>query len=257
MLWIILLPFLLAQLFSVQKPASPKVPAPNAPIWSKKGTTFPLGCVDDFSGCQRLRISSPGGKSAVEVTYSTSSDYPNIETVSLRITTLGKYVGTISPLMGVDDEITWSPDSKCFFINANQNGYADEVVVVHCLDEPNFGPGDIAHYVVRDMVRSFPPCRAAGPTEVRDHCAEMAAQGDYIGVLGLDWIHGSSEIVVMADIPCSSSYGGIMCQVLGYEIAVPSGKILRRMEPKEFANRWQHSMVWKFHIPDPPEYKKN
>lgn len=47
-----------------------------------------------------------------------------------------------------------------------------------------------------------------------------------------------------------------MCQVLGYEIEVPSGRILRRMQPKEFARRWQHSMAWKFNDPGPPEFKK-
>jgi hypothetical protein len=71
----------------------------------------------------------------------------------------------------------------------------------------------------------------------------------------LDWIGDSSRMVVMTEIPCSSRFGGIMCQVLGYEIEVPSGKILRRMEPKDFARRWQHSMGWKFRIPDPPELK--
>ncbi len=50
--------------------------------------------------------------------------------------------------------------------------------------------------------------------------------------------------------------GGIDCQVLGYEIEVPSGKILRRMESKEFARRWQHSMAWKFEDPGPAEFKE-
>jgi hypothetical protein len=62
-------------------------------------------------------------------------------------------------------------------------------------------------------------------------------------------------MVVMTEIPCSSRFGGIMCQILGYEIEVPSGEILRRMEPKEFERRWQHSMAWKFWIPDPPELR--
>lgn len=226
----------------------------NSAIWAKKGTSFPVGCADDFSTCRPLTISSPDGKNAVEVTYDTAPDYPKTVTVSLKIATYEKCVGMVSALTGVDDEITWSPDSRCFFINSNYNDYADKIVSVHCLDEPKFGPGHITQQAERDMVRSFPPCRA---TYTLDNCAQMAADPDsYLGVVGLDWINGSSEIVVMAEVPCSSSMGGIMCQVLGYEIAVPSGKILRRMEPKEFAKRWQHSMAWKFRIPDPPEYKK-
>jgi hypothetical protein len=48
--------------------------------------------------------------------------------------------------------------------------------------------------------------------------------------------------------------GGIMCQVMGYEVSVPGGTIARRMEASEFARRWQPSMAWKFNIPDLPEY---
>ena len=50
--------------------------------------------------------------------------------------------------------------------------------------------------------------------------------------MGIDWIHGSSGVVVMAEVPCSTYMGGVMCQVLGYELSMPSGKIVRRMEPR-------------------------
>lgn len=261
MLWTILLPLLLTQHFSVQKSASPTAPAPNAPIWSKKGTTFPLNC-PPFTSCHPLRIASPDGTNTVEVTYQKSTDYSagdpfDYETASLRVNALRKYVGAVPPPdQAVEEEIVWSPDSKCFFINSDYNAYVDGIVDVHCLDEPNLGPGHVTWQAERDMTQSFPPCKA---TNIGDEqCAQMEADpASYLSVVGLDWIHGSSEVVVMAEVPCDTLWGGIMCQVLGYEIAVPSGKILRRMEPKELAERWQHSMAWKFHIPDPPEYKKN
>ena len=154
----------------------------------------------------------------------------------------------------VEGELTWSPDSQAFFVNGNNNGYGDEHVAVHRLDDPNLGPGNITGEVERDMARSFPPCRAKDPV---DSCAELATKPEnYIGVVGLDWIGNSSQIVVMAEVQCSSSMGGIMCQVLGYELEVPSGRILRRMEAKELAQRWQHSMAWEFHPPNPPAYSK-
>ena len=256
MLWAILLVFLLAQPFHIQKPASLVVPAPNAPRWSKKGTTFFFDCAISKS-CHPLRIASPDGKSAVEVTYPETTSYPNdLYLASLKVTTFGKYVGAVPPLdEAVEEEIVWAPDSKCFFRNSSYNGYADEIVDIHCLDEPNLGPGHITQQAQRDMARSFPPCKATLLTDTE--CARMEADPSYMSIVGLDWIHGSSEIVVMAEVPCDTAWGGIMCQVLGYEIAVPSGKILRRMEPKEFALRWQRSMAWKFHAPDPPRYKTN
>jgi len=187
----------------------------------------------------------------VEIRYDQPTpDYPEIEVASLRVTTLGKDVGEVEPVGSVESELTWSPDSKAFFINGNDNGYGDDHLAVHVLDDPHLGPGYITGEVEQDMVRSFPPCQANPPPIFYD-CAELAASHDYFGVVGVDWIDGSSKIVVMAQVICSSSMGGIMCQVLGYELEVPSGKISRRMEPKEFARRWQHSMAWKFENPDP------
>lgn len=225
----------------------------NKPTWAKKGTTFRVGCSRPFKECRPLRIPSPDGKSIVEISYNTTPDYPDIEVAVLRVTTLGKDVGEVEPVGSVESELTWSPDSKAFFINGNNNGNTDYHVAVHVLDDPHLGPGYIAREVEQDMVRSFPPCRAKDPI---DSCAKLeASPEDYIGTAGIDWLGNSSEMVVMAEVTCSSSVGGIMCQVLGYEVEVPSGKILRRMEPKAFARRWQHSMAWRFRDPGPPEFK--
>jgi hypothetical protein len=46
-----------------------------------------------------------------------------------------------------------------------------------------------------------------------------------------------------------------MCEVLGYELEVPRGKILRRMASKEFAKRWKHLTAWKFEDPGPAEFE--
>jgi hypothetical protein len=98
---------------------------------------------------------------------------------------------------------------------------------------------------------SFPPCKAYYHDQ--NLCKKIAANPEY-NMTGISWLNGSSAVVVMAEVPCSSNYGGIMCQVLGYEIAVPTGKILRRMSATEFKRDWQHSMAWDMRIPDPPKY---
>lgn len=72
---------------------------------------------------------------------------------------------------------------------------------------------------------------------------------------GLAWTGDSTAIVVMAEVPCSSSYGGIMCQVLGYELSAADGRVLRRLAAKELKNRWQDEMAWEMRIPEPPVYK--
>ena len=227
----------------------------NPPIWSKKAVSFRASCdADDRKQCKPLRIVSPDGKSAVVLSYNTLPDHPDIVSASLRVRTLGRDRGAVQPVASVEDEITWSPDSKAFFINGNENANGWDLLAVHRLDDPQLGPGYVAREVKQDTFRSFPPCQA-NPSTI-DDCSELGTEPyDYIGVVGLDWVGDSSRMVVMTETPCSSRFGGITCQVLGYEIEVPSGKILRRMEPKEFARRWRHSMAWKFQIPDPPEFK--
>jgi hypothetical protein len=188
---------------------SPGEPAANKPIWSKKGTTFPVGCnTPPFNACRFLRIPSPNAKSVVEISYDKpTADYPDIEIARIQVKTNGKFVGEVLPVGTVESELVWSPDSKGFFINGNDNGYGDDHFAVHLLDAPNLGPGYIGGEV-EDMVRSFPPCLAKGAV---DNCAEIAADRDYFGMVGLDWIGDSSRVVVMAQVICSSSMGGIMC----------------------------------------------
>jgi hypothetical protein len=45
-----------------------------------------------------------------------------------------------------------------------------------------------------------------------------------------------------------------MCQVMGYELDVPTGAIVRRMSAKDLAKKWQKGMAWKFQDPGPAEY---
>ena len=64
-----------------------------------------------------------------------------------------------------------------------------------------------------------------------------------------------TDFAMKPEVPCSSSYGGIMCQVQGYEVNVPTGSIAMRLTARDIKARWQSHMAWTFHIPDPPEYR--
>jgi hypothetical protein len=101
------------------------------------------------------------------------------------------------------------------------------------------------------MVKAFPPCKASQLD--LEECRELEKNPGY-NMSGIDWSNDSSALVVMAEIPCSGGHGGIMCQVIGYELEVPTGNIMGRMNAREFKKNWQKSMAWKFDIPDPPEY---
>jgi len=160
------------------------------------------------------------------------------------------------------DELLWSPNSKAFFISGGcGSAIAGFVVRVYLLDSANIDAGldldvglDLTQEAMHDMVRSFPPCKALyHDPEV---CKAMQTDREYYNMSGIDWLEDSSGIVVMSEVPSTSLYGGIMGEVMGYELEVPSGKILGRLNAKEFKMKWQKSMAWVFRIPDPPEYER-
>jgi hypothetical protein len=43
--------------------------------------------------------------------------------------------------------------------------------------------------------------------------------------------------------------------VMGYEVDLPDGKIVKTMSAQDFKNKWQHAMPWSFHVPEPPEWQ--
>jgi hypothetical protein len=136
----------------------------NPPIWAKKGVSFRASCdADDRKECKPQRIASPDGKSAVEVSYNTIPDHPDIVLASLRVVSLGRARGEVQLVGSIEDEVTWSPDSKAFFINGNENADAWDLLAVHMLDDPQLGPGYIAHDVKQDTFRSLHPARSIHP----------------------------------------------------------------------------------------------
>lgn len=225
------------------------------PTWSKKGRTFPFFCGPDHAPCKPFKVFSPNRKAYLQISYEPVDKDSNTMSASLTVYRNGKYLGSGGTAGLVDNEVVWSPDSKAFFVNGNNNGNGDYHVSVYMLTDADVVEVEVKDAVLADMVRSFPPCRAE---DAYQPCKNLESDPDgYIGTAAIDWLPDSSAIVLMAEVTCSSSMGGIMCQVLGYEIEISSGKILRRVEARDFARRWQHSMAWKFHVPDPPEYATN
>ena len=229
---------------------------PNQPIWSKNAVSFPVACYSNsrsarLTVCKPFKIVSPDGNSYVQVEYKRNPKNED-SLVALSVVSGGKVLGAAGTPGIIEDEVLWSPDSKAFAISGNSNANTDYHLFVYLLNSSGLTRINPARPALRDMVRSFPPCRALNAT---DECHDIVSHpSDWIGIAGIAWVKDSSAIVVMAEMNESSRVGGILGQVLGYEIEIPTSKILRRMEAKEFAQRWQPSMAWKFHIPDPPEY---
>jgi len=230
------------------------------PTWAKKATAFENKCRDrkDGAKCVPLRIPSRDGRSSVEVLYrqpyKDDDAIQDVKVAYLKVASPdGRIRETTLPFGFQSVDLLWSPDSKSFFVNGGKGGgFWGFWVYVYQISDPKLDPIDVTRDAQRDMVKTYPPCRATGLDEVQ--CKDLENNPDS-NMSGIDWLPDSTTIIVMAEIPCSGGHGGIMCQVMGYEIEVPTGKIRTRMSASELKARWQKSMAWKFVAPFPPNYK--
>jgi hypothetical protein len=153
---------------------------------------------------------------------------------------------------GGAEEVLWAPNSKSFLVNGGQTAIAGFFVDVYqILDSGRVAVRAVTNAAQRDMVRSFPPCKALYSDE--KECAEFARNPEY-NMSGLGWSDDSSAVYVFAEVPPSSRYGGIMGQVLGYELSIPDGHILKRFSAKQAKQEWGTLAAWRIRIPEPPEY---
>jgi len=242
----------IATLFAVIAIFLPYSPilAAGQPVWAKHAV--PIG------GCD-IKVPSPNHKLLAEVICRNKAKEGDIDRF-LRVTDgAGRkydliFEDSLDSALGLKRgaELLWSPNSNEFLINGGETAISGFFVDVYQIAPKEVEKFDVTDAAQKDMVRSFPPCKATILDE--RECHRMENHPDY-NMSAVAWVPEKSAIIVMAQIPCSSSYGGIMCQLLGYEIQVPSGKILQRLTAKELKEKWQHDIGWRMSIPDPPDYK--
>lgn len=212
------------------------------PNWVKRATGFAGDCKSD---CRPARIIAPDKTTAVEVLYQDGSAY-------LRVTQTGQPAREIHDVFSSPhNDLLWAPDSKGFFIDAGEGMTSPSFVQLYLLDDTQLRPVDITHLVERDMVRTFPPCQALFLDQ--STCRKIEARPEY-NMTAITWLDDSAAIVILAQVPCTSNYGGISCQSMGYEVEVPSGKIRKQLPPAEFKKQYQKFLEQKYEIPIPPQY---
>jgi hypothetical protein len=221
----------------------PAVAFAGKPNWARKATGFPGDCK---SGCRPLRIVAPDKTSVVEVFYQDGSAY-------LRVIGPDKQARAIhDAFTSSKNDLLWSPDSKAFFVDGGEGMTSPGYVQVFQLDDPDLRPLDVTRLGEKDMVKTFPPCKALYLDP--QTCRKIEADPGF-NITAIDWADDSKAIVVMAQIPCTSNYGGITCQVMGYELEMPSGRVLTRMTPAEFREKWHKSMEQRLEIPEAAQYQ--
>jgi hypothetical protein len=244
------------------------------PTWARKAIAFPSECDVDFSAvparssprtalaplpgaaaCKPIRIPSPDKKLNIEVHYQKSEiekGYSELVAYFRLRDQNGISRDASFPDGFQDIDLLWSPDSKAFFVNGgNGGGYWGFWVYVYRVDDPDLKPIDITEQAQTDMIKTFPPCKACGID--KQLCGKLARNPEN-NMSGIDWSGDSSKIVVMAEVPEGGGMGGIRGMVMGYELEVATGNILKRMTAREFKQEWQASMAFEFHDPGQPEY---
>jgi hypothetical protein len=231
----------LAVLLSVLSTLSPAVEQ-TKPLthgdWSKATwNVYRFWDFSDGTDMRPTRIPAPDGRLVFHVEPKPASYPESKATPDYFVTRGGKRLkGEINP--EVDPEMAWSPDSKAFFITWSDGGAVGSFSVnVYLIDGDQLRKVDVDEPVRDDIARIYPPCV---PYRGFQSCSGaersgMAQDHDWVNVAGMKWMDGSNTLLVVGDVPPSSGYGANMAKWLGYEIEIPSGKILRRYSRTSFA----------------------
>ena len=218
--------------------------------WSTAGIALPGDCQEST---QVQLVRAPDDRTSVEVRCAGLS--PNREVLTFRIlTSAGAQVDSqIEVKSWRPQEIVWAPDSSAFVVNGSESAYAGNEFILYRFLNGRAVETRLTAAAQRDMALAFPPCRASG---LREPDCQAIAGNPQFNMSVIAWAVDASAVVVFAEVPCSSAYGGIMCQARGYHLEVPTGRILARMDAAEFKRRYQAQMAWPMLIPDRPSYRR-
>jgi hypothetical protein len=227
----------------------------GAGVFSRTATTVQLLCVG-VKCAPVVDVFSPDGEEEIRRTFAPLRDDRLNITVDIPKLTVVTQTGRweLAPDESrdpwLDLDVLWSPDSRFVALTGHTNTYIEYLRVFAITGS---GPREVDASLQpgQDMVHRFGPYCDRYVGKLR--CNLNAEDPNFAAITWTD----HNTLVLMSEVPCSTIWGGIMCQLMGYEVDIPSGKILRAMTPREFRARWQHSMAWKFRIPqEPPDSKQ-
>ena len=218
--------------------------AAYAAIWAKGATSLDFLCHGSLD--ERRRITSPDGSIVIEQRCRKRTTLEDVERLVLQITyDDGRIQDVVPEIPGTiwrPQELLWSPDSREFIINGSENAYAGFEFVAYRISNRQVISTQLTKAAQSDMVRRFPPCQARYLDA--NACKRLEESPEFnMSVIG--WANNSASLIVFAEVACSSTYGGIMCEVLGYELEARTGRILRRMEARELKRHYQACMAWR------------
>jgi hypothetical protein len=180
------------------------------PLFAAKGT-YSRSAVsvyphcDQTEKCPDVLVRSPDGTRSVRLFSEwdkTLREYAG----NVEIRTASGHWSLAVPGEWVNFDVLWSPDSKFVALTGNPNGYTESVRVFQ-IGESGPVRVEAAKASFADMMRRFPPCRARNADPVL--CAGHHDEDD-LNFAAVAW-EDSRTLVLMSEVICSSSQGGIMC----------------------------------------------
>lgn len=209
-------------------------------LWAKGATHFGHECPPSRAdSCILANVASPDHQIALEVRR--TRDDISFEVVRgtkhFRLSTPAGMDAEIGWYTGM--EILWAPNSSAVSLAWSENAItlASQIYVM-TPDGPI--PMDLGA-VMADLVKDYPPCVGnPGPCPIN-------RDGKDYNYLTVGWA-APHTVALMGEVGESSSFGRNMAKVNGYEVDVPSGRIVRVLKPKAFKERWQSHMGWAFNV---------
>lgn len=135
----------------------------------------------------------------------------------------------------IEMEALWSPDSSAVSLAWNESAITERSAIF-VLGRHGARKIDLG-CLQESFARRFPPC-LGDPAP----CAANRNGEDY-NYLTVAWA-AAHTVVLMAEVPPSSSWGENMGEVWGYEVNVSTGRVVREMPPASFKRRWQSHLGW-------------
>ena len=208
-------------------------------VWARGSVHFGHECKPPAESCQLAYVLAPNHRYAVRVARTKESlTVVVVEGVRRFPIPLAKDMNAEMDWF-VEMEILWAPDSSAvsFAWNTSAITWSSQIYTV--------GPDGVRSVdlseVRRRFVSTWPAC-----VGVEGDCDVSTSGGSY-NYLTVAWA-SPHTVVMMAEVPSSSSYGANLGRVVGYELDTKTDRIVRSMPPREFKRRWQSRMGWEFNL---------
>lgn len=211
-------------------------------VWALGGVHFGHECPNDNASCVLAHVASRDGKKIFVARRSAGAFHFEVLTKGAASQLHPAFrTGVDSDESYVEMGFLWAPDSSAFSLSWNETAITErsEVYVV--------GPQTLRKvdltFMMRDFAKRFPPCVSdPAPCEIDRH-------GRFYNYLTVAWA-APHTVVMMAEVPPSSSWGRNLGEVSGYEVNALTGSVVRVMTAAEFKRRWQSHMGWNSTAPN-------